>query len=50
MKLIRYSFHDEVHAGVVTAAGVVPVPAINLYTGSKVLLIGLAQQRWCSQV
>lgn len=36
MKLIRYSFHDEVHAGVVTAAGVVPVPAINLYTGSAV--------------
>jgi hypothetical protein len=30
MKLIRYSFHDEVHAGVVTAAGVVPVPAMTV--------------------
>ena len=36
MKLIRYSFHGEVHAGVVTAAGVVPVAAVNLYTGSNV--------------
>ena len=35
MKLIRYSFHDAVHAGVVTKHGVVPVEAINLYTGSK---------------
>jgi len=36
MKLIRYSFHDQVHAGVVTAKGVVPVTAINAYTGSDV--------------
>jgi len=36
MKLIRYSFHDQVHAGVVTAKGVVPVTAINAYTGSNV--------------
>ncbi|MBM3754914.1 MAG: fumarylacetoacetate hydrolase family protein [Acidobacteria bacterium] len=36
MKLIRYSFHDRVHAGVVTAKGVVPVTAINAYTGSDV--------------
>ena len=36
MKLIRYSFHDQVHAGVLTAKGVVPVTAINAYTGSNV--------------
>ncbi|MBM3787438.1 MAG: fumarylacetoacetate hydrolase family protein [Acidobacteria bacterium] len=36
MKLIRYSFHEQVHAGVVTAKGVVPVPAINVYTGSAI--------------
>ncbi|MBM3764410.1 MAG: fumarylacetoacetate hydrolase family protein [Acidobacteria bacterium] len=36
MKLIRYSFHDQVHAGVVTSKGVVPVTAINAYTGSDV--------------
>lgn len=36
MKLLRYSFHDQVHAGVLTSKGVVPVPAINLYTGASV--------------
>lgn len=36
MKLIRYLFHSETHAGVLTSKGVVPVTAINAYTGSQV--------------
>ena len=36
MKLIRFRHKADVHAGIVTAAGVVPIDAINGRTGTKV--------------
>ncbi len=36
MKLIRFDYNGSVHAGLVTAAGVVPVPGMNAKYGTKV--------------
>ena len=36
MKLIRFDYNGSVHAGLVTAAGVVPVPEMNAKHGTKV--------------